>query len=117
VDLVDEQQGPLAVTPALAGGLEDAPQVGDAREHRRQRLEMQVGRFGQQTRDGGLAAAGRSPQDQRIELARRQHAAERAFGTEQMVLAQDLVQGFRPQALSEGCRSKRREKLGRHATP
>ena len=64
MDLVDEQQRALAVAAALARGLEDPAQVGDAGEHRRQRLEMQVGLLGQQAGDRRLAAARRSPQDQ-----------------------------------------------------
>ena len=93
MDLVDEQQRALPSarrwraprrTPCL--------QVGDAGEHRRQRLEVQADRVGEQPRDGGLAAARRAPQDQRGERPRASIRAERAVGAEQMVLADDLVE-------------------------
>ena len=114
MDLVDEQQGALAVAAALAGGLEDAAQVGDAGEHRRQGLEMQVGLLGQQAGDRRLAAARRPPQDRRAELARRQHAAKRTLGPEKMLLAQNVAQRLGPQAFGERCRGERGEELGRH---
>ena len=117
VDLVDEQQGALAVLAALAGGLEDPAQVGHAGEHRRQWLEMQVGVLGQQAGDRRLAAARRPPQDQRAELAVGQHAAERTFGAEQVVLAQDLGQRLRPHPFGERRRGERGEEFSRHGVP
>ena len=116
VDLVDEQQRALAVAPPLACRLEHAAQVGDAREHRRQGFKVQVGLLGQQAGDRRLAAAGRSPQDQRGELARRQHAAERALGAQQVVLSEDVRQRARPQPLGERHRGERIEQLGRHVS-
>ena len=65
VDLVDEQQGRLAGGAAAAGRLERLLQVGDAGEHRRQLLELVAGLLGQQAGDGGLAGAGRPPEDHR----------------------------------------------------
>ena len=114
MDLIDEQQRALAVLAALARRLEDLAQVGNTGEHRRQGLEMQVGRLGQQPRDRRLAATRRAPQDQRAELARRQHAAERAVRSEQMVLAEDLGQRARPQAFGERRRGERGEEFCRH---
>ena len=50
----------------------------------------------------------------RAELARRQHAAERALGPQQMLLAQDIAQRLGPQAFGERRRGERGEELGRH---
>ena len=82
----------------------DFLQVGDAGEDRRNLLEMQVGFLRQQPRDRGLAGAGRSPEDQRAERARRQHARQRAIRPEQMVLADDLGELLRPQLVGERTR-------------
>ena len=81
---------PCPVSRRARACLEHLLQVGDAGEDRRDLLEMQVGRLRQQPRHRGLAGAGRAPEDQRAERARRQHAGERAVGPEQMVLADDL---------------------------
>ena len=69
---------PCPVSRRRARRLEHLLQVGDAGEDRRDLLEMQVGRLRQQPRHRGLAGAGRAPEDQRAERARRQHARQRA---------------------------------------
>ena len=66
---------PCPVLRRRARRLEGLLQIGDAGKHRRQLLEMQLEGGGQQPRDGGLAGAGRSPQDDRMRPARRHHAA------------------------------------------
>ena len=48
VNLVDEQQRPLARQATTLGGLEDLAQIRHAGEHCRQRLKMQVRAVGQQ---------------------------------------------------------------------
>ena len=78
---------PCPISPALPRGLEGLLQVGDAGEHRRQLLEMQIESAGEQPRDGGLAGAGRSPQDDGGRAAIGHHAAQRAFRAQQMILA------------------------------
>ena len=101
MDLVDEEQRALARLAPAAGDLEDLLEVGDAGEDRRNLLEMKVGLARQQPRDGGLAGARRPPEDQRTERAGGEHPRQRAVGTEQMVLADDVVQPLRPQAIGK----------------
>ena len=104
MDLVDEQQRALPQFAAAARFLEHFLQVGDAGEDRGNLLEMQVGRLRQQPRHRGLAGAGRAPEHQAAERARRQHAGQRAVGAEQMVLADHLVELLRAQPVGERAR-------------
>ena len=104
VHLVDEQQRAAAAGPPPARQLELLLQVGDAGEHRRQRHELQVRVLGQQPGDGGLAAAGRAPQDARRQPALGQHPADRAFRAEQMVLPDDFVDPVGAQPVGERTR-------------
>jgi hypothetical protein len=101
VDLVDEQQRALADLAAVLGRLEDLPQVGDARERGRQRLEDQVGRLGEESGDGGLPAAGRSPQDRGDQSLAPDHAPERRVRREQVVLADHLAECARAQPVGQ----------------
>ena len=54
--------------------LEDLLEVGDAGEDRRDLLEMELGLVREEPRDGGLAGAGRAPEDERAEGAARRSA-------------------------------------------
>src|SRR6202165_3677900 len=58
---------------------------------------MQFGGLAQQPRNRGLAGARRSPEDQRTQRARRQHARQRAVRPEDMILADDVRQRARAQ--------------------
>ena len=60
---------------------------------------MKISRFREEARDCGLAATGRAPENQRTELADRQHAPDRCFGTEKMILAENIGERLGPQAL------------------
>ena len=55
---------------------------------------MQLEGAGQQPGDGGLAGARRSPQNDGMGRAGRHHAAQRAFGAQQMILPHHLGQGL-----------------------
>ena len=50
---------------------------------------------------GRLAAARRAPQHDRSEAAARDHSCERAVALQQMILADDLIQTLRTQAVRE----------------
>ena len=104
MDLVDEEQRPLPGLAPRAGRVEHLLEVGDAGEDRRNLLEVQVGRLRQEPRHRGLAGAGRPPEHQRAERAGLEHARERAVGTEQMILADDLAERRRPQLVGERAR-------------
>src|SRR5829696_5344729 len=120
VHLVDEQQRALAHLAPGARRVEYLLEVGDAGKHRGNLLEMQLGGVGQQPRHGGLAGAGRSPEHQRAERARRQHARQRAVGTEDVILADDVGQRARAQPIGQRTRRvllhpRRGEEIGRLA--
>ena len=104
VDLVDEEQGAAAVLAAEAGGLEDLLQVGDAGEDGADLHEGEVGGVGEEARDGGLADAGRAPEDDGAEVALGEHPAERGVGAEEVVLADDLLEPARAEAVGERAR-------------
>ena len=101
VDLVDEKQGALARRRHLLGIGEGLPEVGDAREDRRQWRKAHTDGFGEQPRDRRLAGARRAPEDDRRQLARRDHAADRAFGAGQMFLPDDIGERAGAQSLGE----------------
>src|ERR1700760_2867574 len=65
---------------------------------------MQFGRISQEARDRGLAGAGRAPEHQRAQCARLQHARQRAVGAKDMVLADDIGELVRTQAIGQRTR-------------
>src|SRR5215212_2979526 len=65
---------------------------------------MQFGCVREKPRDRGLARTGRSPEDQRTEGARRQHACQRAVGPENVILSDHLRQRARPQPVRKRMR-------------
>ena len=101
VDLVDEQQRALAGAARRARLLVDLAQIGDAGHHRRELHERLPEALRQQAGERGLAGAGRPPEDDRAELAAREHAPERGLGAQQVVLAHQLVERARPQPVGE----------------
>ncbi len=110
VHLVDEDDG---AAPGRAGcvlqrrALRDLgllhrlPDVLHATEHRADGDELGVERTGHQAGDGGLAGAGRSPQDAAVRLTRLEGDAQRHALTEQLLLADHLAQRLRAQALGQ----------------
>ena len=112
VDLVDEEQRRLASEAASARGLERLLQVRDAREHRRQLLELVACLLGQQPRDRGLARPGRTPEDHRGQPVRVGHAADRAVRPQQVVLPHHLVEALRAQPIGQRPRRLRLQPRG-----
>ncbi len=102
VDLVHEQQGLLARRATHPGRLERLLQIGDAREDRANRLIFIARRLGQQAGDGGLAGAGRSPQNHGPQPSGLDHTPDRPALAQQMVLAHDLIQRLRAQTVGQG---------------
>ncbi len=101
MDLIHEQKSPL---PRLRGdpGLgEYLFEIGDSREHRRQRHEPQAHGVGEQPGDAGLAGSRRPPQDHRAQFAGGDHPADRALRSGQMLLADDFAQALRPKPVGE----------------
>jgi hypothetical protein len=101
VDLVHEQQGALADRGMVARGGEHLAQIGDAREHGRDRLEPQANRFGEQPCDRGLAGTRRTPEHHGRKPAGGDHSPDRAFGSGQMLLPDHVVEPLRPQPVGE----------------
>src|SRR6185312_11593780 len=101
VHLVDEQQRALAHFAPGARRVEHLLEVGDAGKHGRNLLEMQFGGVRQQPRHGGLAGAGRSPEHQRAQRARLQHARQRAIGTEDVILSDDIGERARTEPVGQ----------------
>ena len=104
MDLVDEEQRAPTQGAAAARRLEHLLEIGDAGEDRRDLLELEIGLVGEEAGDGGLAGAGRPPEDQRAERARAQHASDGAVGADEVVLADHLGEGSRPQPIGERTR-------------
>ena len=99
VHLVEEEDGAATLLAhAGAGALGDLAHVLDPGRDRRQRLERLAGRAGDEAGDGGLAGAGRSPEDHRREPVGLDEDAQRPAGPEQLLLADHLVERARPQA-------------------
>src|SRR6267154_1081863 len=65
---------------------------------------MQLGGIGQKPRDRGLAGAGRPPENQRAQRARRQHTGQRAVGSENMVLTDNVGEFARAQFVGKRMR-------------
>src|SRR5690606_23163349 len=104
MDLVDEEQRALAACAFALGLLEGGAQILHAGEDGGELFEVEIGALCEEARDGGLAGAGRAPEDQAGEAALRQHAADGAFGAEEMILADDVFERFRAQAIGQRTR-------------
>ncbi len=102
--LVDEQERALPGLTPRAGCVEDLLEVGDAGEHGRELDEFEIGRMREQARDRGLAGAGRTPENERAERARADHAGQRAIRPEQVILAHDFPERLRTQLVGERAR-------------
>ena len=100
VDFVHEQDGFLLVhAPALEGGIDDILQFGLAGQHRRKGLEMGLGLVGDDLGQGGLAGAGRPPQDDgREQPVGLDGAPQQLAGADDLLLPDELVQRARAHA-------------------
>src|SRR4029079_17451490 len=102
--LVDEEQCPLPGLAPCTRRFEDLFEISNAREHGGDLLEMQSRRIRQQAGDGCLPRAGRSPEDERAERARLQHAGRRAVRPQEMILPHHLRELGRPQPVRKRAR-------------
>ena len=73
---------------------------------------MQAGVAGKQARDSRLTRAGGSPEDHRAKRTGRDHARQCAVFARQMLLADDLAEILRPQAIRERPAGQRSFPLG-----
>ena len=101
MDLIHEQQGLLTRASSCSGFSEHFLEVGNAGEDGGDGDEPQPNGSREQAGDGRLARAWRPPQDHRGEAARGNHPADRALGARQMILADNLAQRRRAQAIGQ----------------
>ena len=90
MDLVDEQH---RLEQAALGALHHLAGVGHAGGDGRQRDQLRADRLGQDRRQGGLAGAGRAPQDQRGQGAAIQQLLQRAARPDEVLLPDELGGG------------------------
>jgi hypothetical protein len=101
VDLVHEQQGPLAGLGGLVGLGKGLPEVGHAAEHRADAGEAHAHAVGEQAGDGGFARSRRAPQDHAGEAPRGDHAPDRSLRPGQVILSDDIGKRRGAQAVGE----------------
>ncbi len=100
--LVDEEDGLPAQPQVDASALDGLADFLDAGQHRRDLDEICGEVMGHEPGQGGLADPGRPPEDHGVRLAGLESQAQRLAGAEQMLLADDLVDTSRTQALGQG---------------
>ena len=98
---VHEDDGAASGAAGVFGGGHHVLDFADAAEHRAEGHEFGVRAAGDQARQRGLAAAGRSPEDHRAEVIALDGYAQRLAGAEQCLLAGELLEGARAHALGE----------------
>ncbi len=106
VDFVNEKQGTAALSAAVLGLFEHFAQFRHAGKNRTDLDEMQIGFVSQQSGNGGLAHAGRAPEDQRREAAGGKHHAERGFGAKHLILSDDISETTRSEPVGQGARAR-----------
>ena len=104
VDLVEEEDraGPVRPEP-VAGALEHAAHVVDARRHGGELLEHGARGLGDDSRERRLADAGRAVEDHRRRPVALDREPERRSVGEHVPLADELVERPRPDALRQRC--------------
>ena len=102
VDLVDEEDGPLPLPfPADAGVRDELAQLGDAGRDCGEGREVGVAALGDEARQRRLAAARRSPEDQRGDVVGVDRTPQRALRSDEVLLPDELVEGARTHARCE----------------
>ena len=102
VDLVEEEDRPLPVpAQAVAGVLDHAADVVDARRDGGQLLEGRAGGLRDDPGERGLADARRAVEDQRAQPVVLDRPAQGRAGAEHVLLADELVERARPKPLRE----------------
>jgi hypothetical protein len=103
VDLVDEEDGALAVEPPpLPRRLDDLPDLLHPPEDGAEGYEDRASPPGHDACQRRLAGAGRPPKEEGGDLVRLDGAAEHAPGPEHVLLTDEVLQPARPQPLGQG---------------
>ena len=98
---IHEQEGPMAVFPAPGRFVKGFSQIRHAGEDGGESCEMHGRARRQNARQRGFSAAGRPPQNKAGHLAGVRHEPERSSFPQQMILAHDVFQCGRPQAVRQ----------------
>ena len=102
--LVDEQErGPLVEETALAGRLDHFAHLLHARRHGREGEEGPFELRGDDPREGGLAHARRTPEDERGDVARLEELAEHAVPSHEVFLTDVFVDRSGAEPFGKGC--------------
>ena len=101
VDLVDEEEGAVSALQILFGGVDDFTEVSNACRCCADPLEDHAGFFCDDLGEGGFADAGRSPEDDRAELACFGGDSESGAGCGEVSLTDELVEVARTHARGE----------------
>ncbi|GGK26713.1 hypothetical protein GCM10008955_20620 [Deinococcus malanensis] len=101
VNLVEKQDGAGATGAQPLGFRDGLAHVLDACRNGRQGNEMRADLAGEQPRQGGLADAGWSPQDQAAQPAGLQHAGQRPARAKQMCLSHHFGHRMGAQAFGQ----------------
>src|SRR4051812_27960905 len=113
MDLVDEDDGlRSAGLPVFARFLHQCADVLDGTAGGREGDEFRLRLVGDDAGHGGLAGAGRPPEDHRRDAVALDGGAEKASLAKELIEADDLFQGARPDALGEGSVRPRRRLEG-----
>ncbi len=108
MDLVDEEEGPAAVEDEpLAGLADESPNLGHSAHDRRDSHQPRPDRVREDASQRRLAAARRTPQQQRAQVAAFRDPSERSARADQPLLADDLVEGPGPHPGGQRLRSRR----------
>ena len=91
VDFVDEEDRAHAAE-LVARAVADLADFGDVGDHARAAHEVAARGLGDHLRECGLAAAGRTEEDDVRQSVRLDHAAEQLAGTEDVCLSGDLLE-------------------------
>ena len=109
VDFVDEQQRALPRPPSCTRGFKRLLEISDAGKHRRQLFETKFEGVAEETRDGRLAGARRTPQDDGMGPAQRHHPPDGAVFRQKVILAHHIGERRRAQAVRQRPRCVRGE--------
>ena len=102
MNLVDEDDGAAAGPPApVLRRRHDVLDLLDPRQHGAERDEMCFCHLGDDAGERGLAGAGWTPQDDRLNEVALDRLTQRPAWRENLVLADDLVERPRPHPLGE----------------
>ena len=93
VNLIDKEHHPPPAQLQLLGHCHRFTDLLDPGGDGRQPQHLGIDPPGKEFGQGGLAGAGRPPQDHRVDLARFQRPPQRLAGRQQMLLAGILIEG------------------------